>query len=129
VRFSDAAVADSAEQADWYDAQSGQRLANRWEKAVTDALLRISDNPQAGGLCAFQAAELRDIRRQAIKGLPKHLFVVPLPRRRTLALRIVRGARDLESLFQLPNPFAIRVPRPLKSSFAQSPRYSVSTIA
>jgi len=46
VSFSEAAVADILEQADWYDAQSGQRLAKRWEKAVTDALLRISNNPQ-----------------------------------------------------------------------------------
>ncbi len=99
MRFSDAAVADSAEQADWYDAQSGQRLANRWEKAVTDALLRISDNPQAGGLCAFQAAELRDIRRQAIKGLPKHLLLYRFREGELLLLRIVHGARDLESLF------------------------------
>jgi plasmid stabilization system protein ParE len=32
--FSDAAIADILEQADWYAVQSGRRLAQRWEKSV-----------------------------------------------------------------------------------------------
>lgn len=46
--LSDAAVADILEQADWYTAQSGPALAERWEKAVTSAVLRVVKNPGGG---------------------------------------------------------------------------------
>ena len=46
--LSDAAAADILEQADWYIAQSGQALAERWEKAVTAAVLRVLKSPTAG---------------------------------------------------------------------------------
>jgi plasmid stabilization system protein ParE len=52
--LSDAAVADILEQADWYIAQSGQALAERWEKAITSAVLRVVKNPSAGAPCRFR---------------------------------------------------------------------------
>jgi plasmid stabilization system protein ParE len=39
--FSDASIADILEQAEWYAAQSGQPLAQRWQKAVTTAMSRL----------------------------------------------------------------------------------------
>ena len=42
ITLSEAAVADILEQAEWYEAQADQKLAKRWEKAVTSTLLRIS---------------------------------------------------------------------------------------
>jgi plasmid stabilization system protein ParE len=99
ILFSDAAVADVLEQADWYEAQSGQRLAKTWQKSVTDALLRIVESPLSGNLCTFEQSELRDVRRTPIKGFPKHLVFYRFRDGELRILRIAHGARDLESLF------------------------------
>jgi len=97
--LSDAAVADILEQADWYMAQSGEALVQRWEKAVTSAVLRVVKNPIAGTPCIFRPAELRDVRRTAIAGFPKHLLFYRVRGTEILVLRVVHGARDLEKLF------------------------------
>ena len=41
--FSDAAITDILEQADWYFEQSGHKLAQRWEKAVKSASRKLPD--------------------------------------------------------------------------------------
>jgi toxin ParE1/3/4 len=97
--LSDAAVADILEQADWYTVQSGPALAQRWEKAVTSAVLRVLRTPVAGTPCIFRPAELRNIRRTPIAGFPKHLLFYRIHGTEILVLRVVHGARDLETLF------------------------------
>ena len=99
LALSDAAIADILEQADWYIAQSGEPLAQRWGKAVTSAALRVVKNPAAGPLCRFQSTELRNVRRTAITGFPKHLLFYRMRGAEILVLRVVHGARDLEKLF------------------------------
>jgi len=99
ITLSDAAVADILEQADWYEDQADSKLAERWEKAVTAALLRVLGNPRSGSLCRFKSEELRDVRRAFIKGFPKHLVFYRFRDKELFVLRIVHGARDLESLF------------------------------
>jgi plasmid stabilization system protein ParE len=96
--LSDAAVADVVEQAEWYVAQSGQPLANRWEKAVTSAILRVLSRPTAGAHCAFESPELHDVRRTTISGFPKHLLFYRFDAEEVFVLRIAHGARDLERL-------------------------------
>jgi len=97
--LSDSAVADILEQADWYGVQCGQRLERRWEKAGTSALLRIVRNPGAGTPCTFRRGELRDVRRVTIAGFSKHLLFYRVHGTEILILRVLHGARDLESLF------------------------------
>lgn len=97
--FSDAAIADVVEQADWYEGQSGAALAKRWEKAVTSSLLRILKNPAAGTPCTFRRAELCEVRRATIAGFPRHLLFYRFHRTEVFVLRVVHGARDLENLF------------------------------
>jgi toxin ParE1/3/4 len=99
LAVSDAAAADIVEQADWYQEQSGAELARRWERAVTAAVLRIIDNPGAGSITKFQYSELSSVRRVLIPGFPKHLIFYQVLRSELLILRVVHGARDLESLF------------------------------
>jgi toxin ParE1/3/4 len=99
VSFSDAAGNDILEQADWYKQRSGLTLAKRWERAVTSALLRIGANPHSGSLCAFQTNELQSIRRMPITGFPKHLIFSRVDNGEIVILRVIHGARDLESLF------------------------------
>jgi len=92
-------VSDILEQADWYASQSGQTLAARWEKAVTTAILRITKNPHAGALCTFHSAELRGVRRTTIRNFPKYLLFYRFEEGELFILRVVHGARDLETLF------------------------------
>ncbi len=70
------AIADILEQSDWYEAQADRSLAQRWEEAVTATL-----------------------RRMPVAGFAKHLIFYQSSERKILVLRVVHGARDLESLF------------------------------
>ena len=99
ITFGDLAVADVLEQADWYQAQAGRKLAQRWEKAVTSTMLRIVTTPHAGTPCRFQAAPLHGTRRMPIAGFPMHLVFYQLAEDEIRVLRVVHGAPDLEALF------------------------------
>jgi toxin ParE1/3/4 len=96
--FSDAAIADILEQAEWYSTQSGKPLAARWETAVTSSIMRIVDWPKTGTLCHFQSSELRQLRRIAIPGFPKHLLFYKFDSDEVFVLRVIHGARGLEEL-------------------------------
>ena len=97
--LSDLAIADILEQAEWYGEQSGETLVKRWERAVTATILRVIRNPDAGALCSFHNNELRHVRRAAIAGFSKHLLFYRLQGAKILILRVLHGARDLESIF------------------------------
>jgi toxin ParE1/3/4 len=99
LRLSEAAAVDINEQADWYEEKSDWKLAERWSKAVTSAVLRILKNPHLGAPCRFSPAELHGIRRVPISGFPKHLVFYSVEANDVLILRVLHGARDLESLF------------------------------
>jgi toxin ParE1/3/4 len=99
ITISEVAAADILEQADWYESQADQKLAKRWERAVTSTLLRISRQPRSGARCNFKAAELWGARRVPVSGFPKHLVFYQTIEDEIVVLRVVHGARDLESLF------------------------------
>jgi plasmid stabilization system protein ParE len=63
IRLTEAAAVDINEQADWYVEKSDRKLADRWSKAVTSAVLRILKNPRVGAPCRFDPADLHGIRR------------------------------------------------------------------
>jgi plasmid stabilization system protein ParE len=75
VTFSDAAVADILKQSDWYEAQADRGVVQRWEKAVTATLLRITRQPQTGSPCRFASNELHGTRRLPVDGLAKPLIL------------------------------------------------------
>lgn len=96
--LSDAAVFDILDQASWYREREGSALALRWERALTLSLLQLTSNPLIGALCRFKAPELQGIRRLSVRGFPKYLVFYRTFRNKVTVLRIVHGARDLESL-------------------------------
>ncbi len=67
IAFSDAAIADILEQSDWYEAQADRSLAQRWEEAVTDTLLRIAQKPTVGS--RFLECEL--VHCRIVRDLPR----------------------------------------------------------
>lgn len=95
LRLTDVAVSDIQEQADWYEQRSGHALARRWENEVTAALIRIEKNPRSGAKCGFSADELQGIRRMPIAGFPR---LYRAEEEEIRIVRVVHGARDLESL-------------------------------
>jgi toxin ParE1/3/4 len=97
--FSDASIADILEQAEWYAAQTGQPLAQRWQRAVTTAISLLLTRPATGAPCRFRSPALRDVRRATISGFPKHLLFYRFDNDEVFILRVVHGARDLERLF------------------------------
>jgi toxin ParE1/3/4 len=99
IVLTDAAVSDILEQATWYQEQSGPKLAHKWEQAVTSVLLRVTTAPSAGAPCTFKAADLKGVRRVPVPRFPKHLVFYRFRNDELIILRIVHGARDLESLF------------------------------
>jgi len=99
IALSDAAVVDILEQSDWYQEHSGDKLAKRWESAVTSAVLRVVATPGAGALCNFNSPALHDVRRISLAGFPKHLLFYEFKEKGIIVLRVLHGARDLESLF------------------------------
>lgn len=96
--FSDAAATDIVEQADWYAAQAGSRLARRWQKAVTSTVSLAASRPDAGTRCTFRSPLLEGTRRMTISGFPKHLLFYHFDDVEVFVLRVVHGARDLERL-------------------------------
>jgi toxin ParE1/3/4 len=98
VRFSDAAVSDILEQADWYKKQSDSKLAQQWEIAVHAAVNRIIRNPLTGAPCSFKSSELRGVRRMQIERFSRHLIFYRIDEKEITVLRILHGARDLESI-------------------------------
>ena len=99
IVLTDVAANDILEQAAWYQEQVGLKLARRWEQAVTSVLLRVATAPSAGAPCTFKAADLKGVRRMPVPRFPKHLVFYRLLKQELIILRIVHGARDLESLF------------------------------
>ena len=99
ARLSEAASVDIIEQADWYEEKSDRKLSERWSNAVTSAVLRIMRNPGSGVPCRFNPTELHGIRRVPISGFRKHLVFYRVEGNDVLILRVLHGARDLESLF------------------------------
>jgi hypothetical protein len=72
IAFSDAAIADILEQSDWYEAQADRSLAQRWEEAVTDTLLRIAQRPTVGSRCRFTERDRRPVTSFLLWPMGKH---------------------------------------------------------
>lgn len=97
--FSDAAIADILEQSDWYAQKVGRSVANVGKEV---SLQRCSKSPddQAPAHPATSARKSFAVtRRTFVAGFPKHLIFYQAHESEILILRVVHGARDLESLF------------------------------
>jgi toxin ParE1/3/4 len=97
--LSELAVSDILEQSAWYEASENRQLADRWENSLTELLTRLTQTPQLGAPCKFKAAELKATRRIPVRGFPKFLVFYQLKKNEVFVLRVIHGARDLESLF------------------------------
>jgi len=72
-----------------------------WEASVTATLLKIAKDREQDRPAIFGEAELKGMHRVPIARFPKHLIFYQARESDILILRVVHGARDLESLFAL----------------------------
>jgi plasmid stabilization system protein ParE len=98
----DQAAQAIVDQAEYYRQQSpGAGLDQRWEQAVTEAMLSLREMPERGARCYFRSPELQRLRRLSIQGFPHHLLFYAYEKstRRLRIIHVLHGARDLEPLF------------------------------
>jgi toxin ParE1/3/4 len=99
LEISEAAAADILEQAEWYESRASGDVAAKWERAVTATVLRILEYPHAGPVTVFKNPELANIRRIPVNDFPRHLIFYRISGEVIVIVRLVHGARDLQSLF------------------------------
>ena len=88
------AAADIDEQA-LYIAQDSVEAAIRFDLAVLATLKQIQKNPYLGSLCELEF--LPDLRRRGVRGFVSHLIFYRIVGERVIIVRILHGARDIES--------------------------------
>lgn len=88
------------EQADYYAERESETLAQRWEKAVHNAMHSLLKLPEQGAPCNFGHPKLQNLRRILVPGFSRHLvFYEYLREKRTVRIvHVIHGARDIESL-------------------------------
>lgn len=98
LEISEAAATDILEQADWYESRASGELAAAWERAVTATVLTFSNTRTPSGN-ELREIRISDVRRTPINDFPRHLIFYRVSDDAVLILRVLHGARDLESLF------------------------------
>lgn len=99
LEITEAAATDILEQANWYAEQANEQLAVKWERAITATILSIVDYPQAAPISNFKSPDLVEIRRISVQNFPRHLIFYRVTESAVLILRVLHGARNIESLF------------------------------
>ena len=84
---------------EWYEQQANSHLSTRWERSVYRSVYGLLRFPHSGPPCIFKSSELRAIRRIPVFEFPKHLIFYRVEKDRLVILRVLHGARDLETLF------------------------------
>jgi plasmid stabilization system protein ParE len=102
LRVSEAAALSVIDQADYYRQASDSSLADRWEKAVDQAMRALLLQPERGTSCRFREMTLREMRWIPIPGFPRHMiFYRYLPAEQAVVIvHVLHGARDWESILQ-----------------------------
>jgi plasmid stabilization system protein ParE len=101
LQVRDGATRAIANQALYYREQSpDSRLGERWEKAVARSMHSLADMPERGARCGFTPPKLREVRRFAVDGFPRHsVFYLFLAEELIVqVIDVVHGARDIGSV-------------------------------
>jgi plasmid stabilization system protein ParE len=87
-------------QADYYSAQQGESLAQRWEVAVDEAIHSLLKIPERGSPCGFKHPRLQNLRHISVPKFSKHLIFYEYVRDQRLMriVHVIHGARDVEAL-------------------------------
>ena len=99
VRRRESAKRDLVAQWVWYAENAHIDTADRFLKAVEDAVSILADQPEAGSRLFVHRPELQGIRRFPLADGFEKILLFYFPRRYGIELvRVVHGNRDLERL-------------------------------
>ncbi|HKR26127.1 MAG TPA: type II toxin-antitoxin system RelE/ParE family toxin [Acidobacteriaceae bacterium] len=71
----------------------------RGSGAITETVLHILNYPHAARVISFSDPEISEIRRIPVNDFPRHLVFYQVTQTAVVIVRVLHGARDLESLF------------------------------
>ena len=80
--------------------EAGVEIAVRFLGAVEQAYEFISRTPEAGAPCRFDRPRLEGLRRWPVPGFANHLVFYRLVGEWLEIVRVLHGARDIESLLE-----------------------------
>ena len=84
---------------DYFDERSAE-LAGRFLDAVRQTYGFLISNPEAGQICRFRDPEAAGIRVWPVDDFKNHLIFYRLTEDGIEVVRVLHGARDIESLFE-----------------------------
>jgi len=96
IRRSDWFIADLEHYASWYEREASWEVAQRYLRAVSTTLARLSDVPGLGRPARFSVPVLQDLRiYPAERPFEKHLIFYRHDEATLYVERAIHGARDL----------------------------------
>lgn len=86
-------------EAAYFIAEDSLDVSDRFTDAVNASFERLADMPGVGVQREYQNPALAGMRMWPVPGFPKHLVFYRYNELELLVLRIIHGARDIESIF------------------------------
>ena len=94
------AALDLEEASFYYELESGEELAVRFESAVAETFLFLRKNPHVGTLTDFGNPRLGNLRRWRVRDFESYLVFHRLDDGTLEVVRVLHGARDLDQIFE-----------------------------
>jgi toxin ParE1/3/4 len=85
----------------YYIAQDTLEMADRFAEAIGKAYKNLMEFPSIGSIRDYNHSNLKGLRSLSVPGFRKYLIFYRDTGSQVEIIRILHGARDLESLFQL----------------------------
>jgi toxin ParE1/3/4 len=82
-----------------YISKNSIDAANRFLDAVEETFRFLSHNPEAGELCRFRDPRAQSVRAWRVHGFRNHVVLYRPSENGVNILRVLHGARDVDSLF------------------------------
>ena len=93
-----AAENDLLDQAEYYDAQSGMALGDRFIAACEEGFARLAAFPESGTALPFKHSRLQTIRFILVPGFDSILILYTFSGDQVRVVRVLHGKRDVERL-------------------------------
>jgi toxin ParE1/3/4 len=100
VSFRPLARNDARETATYLAVEASEAIAERFLTALQDLVNTLADMPGIGAPCAFRSPFLKDVRRFPVTGFENWLVFYRTSKDRIDIIRVLHGARDIESIFE-----------------------------
>ena len=100
LRILPRADADVDEAADYYADHASLDVGLRFLSAVQEGYTFIRENPEAGSHGHYRNRRLQELRRWPVPGFENHLVFYHSVDEWVEIVRVIHGARDLETLFE-----------------------------